>query len=216
MATSSRKSFSKPICKRSTQALWDSALPLITATEQHPFLIGLVTGTLSLDSFRYYVLQDAIYLHEFADCLQRLSLAPGISTTDATQLNEHATNTKQAELALHESFFKTWNIVASTKGENDDGSEEPEQMPNTLLYTSYMKRVVATRSHAEGLAVMLPCYWVYRHIGNCMLKLREDLGDRYERSRWELLAFCLPPMGGSQTLFATTILSSKCLSSTSI
>lgn len=89
-------------------------------------------------------------------------------------------------------------------------------MPNTLLYTSYMKRVVATRSHAEGLAVMLPCYWVYRHIGNCMLKLREDLGDRYERSRWELLAFCLPPMGGSQKLFATTILSSKCLSSTSI
>ena len=53
-----------------------------------------------------------------------------------------------------------------------------KQMPNALLYTSYMLRVINTTCHAEGLAVLLPCFWVYMHVGKCMLKLREELGDR--------------------------------------
>ena len=64
--------------------------------------------------------------------------------------------------------FIRWEIDAT----------DAKPMPNTLLYTSYMLRVVATRPHAEGLAVLLPCFWVYMHVGKCMLKLRENLGDR--------------------------------------
>lgn len=51
----------------------------------------------------------------------------------------------------------------------------------TVLYTSYMMRIVATRPLAEGLAVLLPCFWVYMHVGKCMLKLRDDLGDAAKR-----------------------------------
>jgi thiaminase len=51
-------------------------------------------------------------------------------------------------------------------------------MPHTVLYTSYMVRVAATRPHAEGLAVLLPCFWVYMHVGKCMQALRSSLGDR--------------------------------------
>ncbi|KAL7526516.1 hypothetical protein ACHAXR_001525 [Thalassiosira sp. AJA248-18] len=54
-------------------------------------------------------------------------------------------------------------------------------MPNTLLYTSYTKSVVATRPISEGLAALLPCYWVYSHVGKCMLELRDKLGDSVER-----------------------------------
>jgi thiaminase/transcriptional activator TenA len=44
-----------------------------------------------------------------------------------------------------------------------------------------MKRIVATKCHAEGLAVLLPCFWVYMHVGKCMLKLRDELADTVER-----------------------------------
>eukprot|EP00593_Proboscia_inermis_P001271 CAMPEP_0171297508 /NCGR_PEP_ID=MMETSP0816-20121228/6242_1 /TAXON_ID=420281 /ORGANISM="Proboscia inermis, Strain CCAP1064/1" /LENGTH=127 /DNA_ID=CAMNT_0011771817 /DNA_START=478 /DNA_END=861 /DNA_ORIENTATION=+ len=54
-------------------------------------------------------------------------------------------------------------------------------MPNTLLYTSYLLRTVSTRDHAEGMASLLPCFWVYMHVGKCMLKLREELGDQVKR-----------------------------------
>ncbi|KAL7533145.1 hypothetical protein ACHAWF_004357 [Thalassiosira exigua] len=161
-----------------SQSLWDAAYaPLISATESHPFLVSMVDGTLDLASFRYYVVQDALYLVDFADCLRRLGdrmLKEGTGS-DAEEagrrLRRLATGAEEDEKELHRSFFKQWNIDATGV----------EPMPNTLLYTSYMIRVVATRPIEEGLAVLLPCYWVYMHVGKCMLALREKLGDATKR-----------------------------------
>lgn len=156
----------------SAQELWDSAAPMIAVTEKHPFLVAMVDGTLEEANFQYYVTQDAYYLQDFADCLRRLANnAP--TTEDATRLNAFATGAEEAEMSLHNSFFKQWNIIV---GERTASAEQ--QMPNCLLYTSYLKRVVATESHAQGLACLLPCFWVYMHVGKCMLKLRKELGTR--------------------------------------
>lgn len=154
---------------RTSQLFWDAAAPMIAVTEKHPFLVAMVDGTLSSESFQYYVIQDALYLQDFADCLRRLARNSGVSKDDANRLDAFAKGAEEAELSLHNSFFKEWKISAVGV----------EQMPNCLLYTSYMKRIVTTRSHAQGLAVLLPCFWVYMHVGKCMLKLREELGDRY-------------------------------------
>ena len=155
----------------SAQAFWDKAAPLIAVTEKHPFLVAMVDATLPMDQFRYYVVQDALYLGDFADCLHRLGDNVGVSEADSKRLHDFAKGAQEAELDLHKSFFKTWEISA-------DGVD---QAPNTLLYTSYMKRIVCTRPHAEGLACLLPCFWVYMHVGKCMLQLRKDLGDSYVR-----------------------------------
>ena len=144
---------------------------MIAVTEKHPFLVAMVDGTLEQENFQYYVKQDALYLQDFADCLRRLSQSAP-SPEASKRLEEFAVGAEEAEMSLHKSFFVQWNIDMS-----DDLATE--QMPNCLLYTSYMKRVVATECHAHGLAVLLPCFWVYMHVGKCMLKLREELGDRY-------------------------------------
>ena len=155
----------------SAQAFWDNSADLIAVTEKHPFLVAMVDGTLDMENFRYYVIQDALYLADFAACLRRLGDNKGISQTDSERLKAFAKGAEVAEMELHNSFFKEWNISA----------ENAEQMPNGLLYTSYMERIVATRCHAEGLAVLLPCFWVYMHVGKCMLKLREELGTSVKR-----------------------------------
>jgi len=130
----------------------------------------MVDGTLSQDKFIYYVLQDALYLTDFSDCLYRLSKkAP--NPIHEKRLAELAKGAEEDEKELHRSFFQKWKI--------DD--ENVEAMPNTVLYTSYMMRVIATRPYAEGLAVLLPCFWVYMHVGKEMLKLREELGDSVDR-----------------------------------
>jgi thiaminase/transcriptional activator TenA len=152
-----------------TQDFWNAAASLIAVTEKHPFLVAMVDGTLDLASFKYYVVQDALYLGDFADCLRRLGRNEDIPAEDSKRLEAFAKGAEEAELDLHNSFFKQWDI----------SEQGVEQMPNTLLYTSFAKRIVGTRPHAEGLAALLPCFWVYMHVGKCMLKLREDLGDRY-------------------------------------
>lgn len=155
------------------QSLWDAAADLIKITETHPFLIAMVDGTLSLDSFRYYAVQDALFLTDFESCLTRLATTMSVEMKDdddtkeasIKRINELAIGIDEAEKELHRSFFTQWDIDASNA----------TSMPNTLLYTSYMMRIVSTRPYAEGLAVLLPCFWVYMHIGKRMLKLREEL-----------------------------------------
>ena len=155
------------------QSFWNSAAPLIAITEKHPFLVSMVDGTLPLDNFQYYVLQDALYLTDFAASLRIMGdKFQSIHTPTSQRLYEFATGAEEAEKSLHNSFFKEWNI-------HDEGVE---MMPNTLLYTSYMIRICSTKCEAEGLAVLLPCFWVYMHVGKCMLQLRDKLGDSVKRS----------------------------------
>lgn len=151
------------------KTFWDAAVELISVTEQHPFLVSMVDGTLPIENFKYYVVQDALYLGDFAASLRLLSKNSEITKDDSERLERFADGAEQAEMALHHSFFKEWNISA----------EGVDQMPNCLLYTSYMLRVVATRPYAEGLAVLLPCFWVYMHVGQTMLRLRDKLGNSY-------------------------------------
>jgi len=156
------------------QTFWNAAYPLIAVTEKHPFLVSMVDGSLEEDNFKYYVVQDALYLKDFADCLRRIATkAP--TKKDTSRLLEMAKGAEECEMELHNSFFKEWNITNSNNGEED--VDVAQQMPNTLLYTSYIKRVVATESYAEGLAALLPCFWVYMHVGHVMLKLRKDLDN---------------------------------------
>lgn len=159
--------------KASTKSLWDEAANLITATEKHPFLVSMVDGTLNLDSFRYYVIQDALFLTDFAQCLEILAnkmenASTTISIDSINRIRELAVGIEEAEKELHRSFFTQWNINVSNN---------VKSAPNTLLYTSYMLRVVSTRPYTEGLAVLLPCFWVYMHVGKCMLQLREEIDN---------------------------------------
>jgi len=55
------------ILTMSAQSFWDAAAPLISVTEKHPFLVSMVDGSLNLDKFQYYAIQDAYYLTDFAD-----------------------------------------------------------------------------------------------------------------------------------------------------
>ena len=162
------------MAKPYSQSAWDAASPLISVTEKHPFLVSMVNGTLDLINFRYYAIQDAFYLTDFSDCLHRLGdriMAEWKDETLSKRLHQFGTTAEEDEKELHRSFFKHWNIDAS----------DAKVMPNTLLYTSYMLRVVATRPIAEGLAVLLPCFWIYHHVGQVMLELRDKLGDSVNR-----------------------------------
>jgi len=154
-----------------TDSFWKAAEPLIKITETHPFLVAMVDGTLNEENFKYYVIQDALYLKDFALGLRTLAKNSDISEADSKRLSKFAHGAEVAEMELHNSFFKKWGIDATGA----------KQMPNALLYTSYMLRVINTSCHAEGLAVLLPCFWVYMHVGKCMLKLREELDDSVKR-----------------------------------
>ncbi len=94
------------------QSFWDAAAPLISATERHPFLVSMVDGTLNLENFQFYVIQDALYLTDFAACLHLLGdKMADVNEEVSKRLHRFAVTAEEDEKELHRSFFKRY-IVA--------------------------------------------------------------------------------------------------------
>lgn len=73
------------------------------ASFNHPFVAGIGDGTLPLECFRFYVMQDAYYLSHFAR-VQALGAVKATDLHTTSRLAGHAQGTYEAELKLHENF----------------------------------------------------------------------------------------------------------------
>ncbi len=142
------------------------------ASFDHPFVKGIEDGTLPIDRFRFYVMQDAYYLSHFAK-IQALgaSKAKDLETTQRFAI--HAAHTSTAELSLHESFMKILEVT-----EEEWVRFEPS--PTAYAYVSHMYRASAGEL-ADVLAAILPCYWLYYEIGE---RLKDAKPNHPIYDRW--------------------------------
>ena len=140
-----------------TESLWNSIEDVYDRILKHPFIRGLTDGSLDEESFRFYVIQDALYLRDFA---RGLALIGAKAPEDRwlMMFAEHARDVSAVERALHESFFKEWHLT------EEDVYSVP-MAPTNLLYTSYLLRVAYERPFPEVVGCFLPCYWIYWEVG---------------------------------------------------
>jgi thiaminase/transcriptional activator TenA len=140
-----------------TESLWNSIEGIYSQILQHPFIEGLACSSLAEEPFRFYVVQDALYLRDFA---RGLAILGAKAPTDEwlMMFAEHASDTIQVERALHDSFFKNWQLTT------EDVYNTP-MAPSNLFYTSYLLRVAYERPFYEGMGAFLPCYWIYWEVG---------------------------------------------------
>ena len=148
---------------RFTEELWRSIEPIFSAILAHPFVKGLTDGSLPEEAFRFYVVQDALYLQDYARCLA-LAAAKAPREAWCELFAEHAKVALVVERSLHESFFQEWGLseeqVASTP-----------YAPANLAYTSYLLRIAYERPFEELLGAVLPCYWIYWEVGKHLERL---------------------------------------------
>ena len=134
--------------------LWSGIRDVYEGILTHPFIKGLTDGSLPLEKFKYYIIQDYHYLKEFAKALALLS-AKAEKSEERELFATHVTHALDVERVLHQGFTKEWGI----------NPEEYEVSPTNLLYTSYLISVVYSRPFYEGVAAVLPCYWIYMEVG---------------------------------------------------
>ncbi|MBI4634774.1 MAG: thiaminase II [Candidatus Rokubacteria bacterium] len=140
-----------------TAELWKSIEPVYAAILRHPFVTGLTQGSLPRESFRFYAVQDALYLREFA---RALSIAAARAPQDdwIIMFNEHAAGALKVERALHESFFREFGL-------SPEAVARTPLAPTNLAYTSYLLAVAYGAPFHEAVAALLPCYWIYWEVG---------------------------------------------------
>ncbi|TDL30878.1 thiaminase II [Jeotgalibacillus sp. S-D1] len=141
-------SFTEEIRKKADH-IWEASF-------DHPFVKGIGDGTLSLDRFRFYVMQDAYYLTHFAK-VQALGAVKATDLFTTNRLAIHAQGTFEAELSLHEGFSAILGIT-------DEDKANFEPAPTAYAYASHMYRA-GQGSLGDIIAGLLPCYWLYYEIG---------------------------------------------------
>jgi thiaminase/transcriptional activator TenA len=89
---------------RFTSELWQASADIYDAILAHPFLAGLTDGSLPQDAFVYYVVQDALYLHGYAQALAAVgSRAPDAAGIE--MFSRDAADIVAVERTLHDSLL---------------------------------------------------------------------------------------------------------------
>lgn len=157
---------------RLSAALWESAATIYDAILHHPFIVGLTDGSLPRESFQFYVVQDSLYLNNYARALS-IAAARAPSPADIQMFNEHAAGAIVVERTLHESFFKEFGLSVS------DVAATP-LAPTNQAYCSFLLATAYQGSYAELLGAILPCYCIYWEVGK-ELGLRGSTDPLYQR-----------------------------------
>lgn len=128
---------------------------------QHPFVRGIQDGTLSKDRFRFYMIQDYLYLEEYAKAFA-VGVAKAKSIPVAMLFAKYIP-VMTGELNVHEGYLARLNV---TQEEIDSARRSLDN----VSYTSYMLRVAYEEGEAEILAAILSCAYSYQVIAEKILQ----------------------------------------------
>lgn len=140
-----------------TQRLYEAARPIWEACHAHPFVTGIGDGTLEVEKFRYFLLQDYLYLFDYARVF-----AWGVVKARSPELMRFFSANVDAilggEMKIHRAYMARLGIT-----EEQVFAVRPA-LPN-LSYTNYMLSAAAAGGPAEIVAAILACSWSYAEIG---------------------------------------------------
>ncbi|MFZ0219701.1 MAG: TenA family protein [Candidatus Aquirickettsiella sp.] len=120
---------------------------------QHPFNQELTQGTLPIETFIFYLSQDALYLVDFSKALA-LTATRLPHDRQSELFIQFAINALKAERDLHTNILKKYVTTTTHK-----------QSPFCFMYTNYLLRMASTAPVEEAVASLLPCFWIYQQVG---------------------------------------------------
>lgn len=134
---------------------------------KHDFVIDLMQANLDKDIFGFYVNQDSLYLSEYKKSL--VTVGTKCHHAEETQFfYESATGIIQVEDALHKEFLK-------------EQYKKPTPSPTCELYNSYLARIVNNYSVEVGVAAVLPCFTIYKEVGDFILRMQsKEINNPYQ------------------------------------
>lgn len=136
--------------RRETNLYWEGSF-------EHPFVKGIVDGTLPIEKFKYYMLQDAYYLKHYTKVLA-IAASKAVHNDDITYFLDTARFINEAELELHRTVFAELAV-------SEEELEAFEPAPAAYNYVSHMYNAAHNGDVAEAFAAMFPCPWLYQEIG---------------------------------------------------
>lgn len=162
--------------KRKVDELIAAAKDIWAGFDEHPFVRGIADGSLDKEKFKYYMIQDYLYLIDYA----RVFALGTVKADDSGTMKLCAGYVKQildGEMDIHKGYMARLGISL----------EEAEHTPvalDNLSYTSYMLRVAYDGGAAEVMAAILSCAVSYEVIGRHIVENDPGAADHEFYGEW--------------------------------
>lgn len=154
-----------------SDVLFERVKPIWEQNHQHPFVQGMGNGTLDKEKFRFYMVQDYLYLIDYA----KLFALGAVKANDIKTMGEFAKlldSTLNVEMGLHRQYAEQFGI-------SNEELEAAKPSPITLAYNHYMLSVAQNGTLAELVSALLPCMWSYWEIGKDLSKVEGAIDHEF-------------------------------------
>lgn len=145
-----------------SESLYESVKEIWESYYTHPFVKGIGDGTLEIDKFKFYMIQDYIYLLDYAKVY-----ALGIVKADREDImqgfSSMVNNILNGEMSIHRSYMKRLGITY-------EEIENTKASLANISYTNYMLAVSQIGGLPEVSVSLLACMWSYLEIGRNLSK----------------------------------------------
>ena len=142
--------------------LWNSYL-------EHPFVSGIADGSLDINKFRFYMIQDYRYLLEYAKLF-----ALGVVKADKEEIMRKFSlmvkETLDGEMEIHKKYMARLGITA-------EEVEITKTSRKNQSYTSYMLDVAFRGDVLDILVAVLSCAWSYQFIGEHHINVKGAINN---------------------------------------
>ena len=146
-----------------------AAAPIWEKIFKHPFLVAIKNGSLPIETFRYYLTQDYLYLEGFARTVaMALAKAPDSETLEELS---HRVLTP-VERPLHHKLLSEAEVTLSS-------IYEAGPSPTNTAYVNHMIKTASLYGLGPTAAALLPCPWTYH-----LLKDEVGASDHPLYSQW--------------------------------
>ncbi len=155
-----------------TAELWAQITPTFDAILAHPFLTGIVDGTLAPEKFVYFIEQDSLYLRAYS---RGLSYTAGhaLNPDDTALFTGSAQSAVAVEAGMHAELLEGFQTAAGA-------AAEPELSPSGELYVRTLLAHCAAGPFNVAVAAVLACFWIYAEVGKVLIE-RGSPDPRYQR-----------------------------------
>ncbi len=134
----------------------------------HPFILGMIDGSLDRDKFCLYLIQDSKYLVDYA----RVYAHTFIKARDVRvmrMIHEDMGLIHSEEDMMHIRYLEE-------AGYTEAMALDHPALPGCRDYVNYMLRIASEGTMEEGIMAVLPCALSYYHIGLYCLKEATEKG----------------------------------------
>lgn len=142
----------------------------------HPFVTGIADGTLPVEKFQFFMIQDYLYLRDYARVFS-VGVAKAKDPELMRVFSGYVAQIRNGEMDIHRSYMARLGISLKE-------AENAAQSLDNLSYTSYMLRVAYEEGPAEICAAILPCAVSYEMIAKKMVQENPSCADHEFYGEW--------------------------------